>query len=536
MITNLWDEHHRPTDWYDVTLPSVMRRRMEALGRGIPRIETMDPRSKLGQGSYGQVFHMSHSGRDVAVKVFTGCTVDRMEISHLRDFIMSKVCGSLPHCVPLQDHAVLPHNREPALIMPLFQTDLHQLLRRQALDCSQRHSLMKDLLTALQAMHDKGYMHRDVKPSNCLLSKEHRLFLGDFNLTRTISQDATYTVTGAYEPLSPVTQTFVYRAPEVCLGAKRYTQAIDLFSVGLIWLEMLKHSLVINEAMDPEDTWGALYHMLRIFGAPNADALRALRRTGIKAARLNELTRHAIHLEKTCGYPMGRDLHAMLRRVCCVSEAQVICGLLDWNPETRWTAAQALVSPYFIPTVANLQSSSWPTLPPLTTHPASKTSAPNSALACDASGTSSGAQARVPAREPARAPVPQARKVILVRAGAANHSRPLHPWLQAEPNRSLVTCAEHGRPLRDWKVYPLVALGLVPIPVPAPPSRSLVRRTAFEPIPATHAAPGVAMDSEEDEHDPEHELGGDVSPPHDPLPPTPPRAAVNGTTAVAMEL
>lgn len=93
MITNLWDEHHRPTDWYDVTLPSVMRRRMEALGRGIPRIETMDPRSKLGQGSYGQVFHMSHSGRDVAVKVFTGCTVDRMEISHLRDFIMSKVCG-----------------------------------------------------------------------------------------------------------------------------------------------------------------------------------------------------------------------------------------------------------------------------------------------------------------------------------------------------------------------------------------------------------------------------------------------------------
>lgn len=345
--------------YFRIQLPSKLRQRMESLGRNIPPLQHLDQLSLLGHGTYGRVYSMKVADQPVAVKIYhepvqdaqgkityNAATLERLEIGHVRDFFMSDICGRLRQCVPFVASALCLDQQVPAVVMPRYDTDLFTLLRHQGVTPAQRHSLMKDLLTAVADLHSHGYMHRDIKPGNCFLDENGRLFLGDFNLTRTSATDKAHTLTGFEEPLTPITQTLVYRAPEIALKTKRYTSAIDCWSVGLVWLELLKHDLVLTHVQQPEDTWGLLYVILRVLGPPGPTAIAALRQLGVPKWRLKELMRHAFHLSDN-GYPMAYEFETILKRCCCLAEAQVLCGLLDWNPETRWTAAQALQSAYF---------------------------------------------------------------------------------------------------------------------------------------------------------------------------------------------
>lgn len=74
-------------------------------------------------------------------------------------------------------------------------------------------------------------VHRDLKPQNLLVNNSGRIKLADFGLARAF----TY-------PLRNYTHeviTLWYRAPEILLGAKVYTMAVDLWSLGCIFTEMV---------------------------------------------------------------------------------------------------------------------------------------------------------------------------------------------------------------------------------------------------------------------------------------------------------
>jgi cell division cycle 2-like protein len=74
-------------------------------------------------------------------------------------------------------------------------------------------------------------LHRDLKTSNLLLTNRGQLRIADFGLARKFG-----------DPLPPMTQLVVtlwYRAPELLLGAKEYTTAVDIWSVGCIFGELL---------------------------------------------------------------------------------------------------------------------------------------------------------------------------------------------------------------------------------------------------------------------------------------------------------
>ena len=79
-------------------------------------------------------------------------------------------------------------------------------------------------------MKVKGVTHRDIKPENILLSHDYKIKIADFGLARTIGL-----------PLKTYTHEVVtlwYRAPEVLLGAKIYSMAIDMWSIGAIFFEI----------------------------------------------------------------------------------------------------------------------------------------------------------------------------------------------------------------------------------------------------------------------------------------------------------
>ena len=91
---------------------------------------------------------------------------------------------------------------------------------------------MHQVLKALLHCYQRRIMHRDLKPCNILISEDGRTVkLADFGLARSFGL-----------PLKTYTHEVVtlwYRAPEVMLGSKMYSVAIDMWSVGCIFFEIL---------------------------------------------------------------------------------------------------------------------------------------------------------------------------------------------------------------------------------------------------------------------------------------------------------
>lgn len=91
--------------------------------------------------------------------------------------------------------------------------------------------IMKQLLEGLYFLHSKNVVHRDIKSANILMNKNGEIKLADFGLARLMdmkNQNYTNRVV-----------TLWYRSPELLLGSVNYTTAIDMWSVGCCFAEIL---------------------------------------------------------------------------------------------------------------------------------------------------------------------------------------------------------------------------------------------------------------------------------------------------------
>ena len=94
-------------------------------------------------------------------------------------------------------------------------------------------TLMIQLLRGVHHLHDNWMLHRDLKTSNLLLSHQGILKIGDFGLAREYGS-----------PLKAYSTNIItlwYRCPELLLGATKYSTAVDMWSVGCIFGELLLH-------------------------------------------------------------------------------------------------------------------------------------------------------------------------------------------------------------------------------------------------------------------------------------------------------
>jgi serine/threonine-protein kinase len=109
---------------------------------------------------------------------------------------------------------------------------LHELLTRAgALPPAQVMSLVAQAGRALQVAHDRGIVHRDVKPGNLLIRTDGRLLLTDFGIARMVASDR-LTEAGV------IVGTAAYLAPEQVSGAPT-TPATDVYALGVVAYECL---------------------------------------------------------------------------------------------------------------------------------------------------------------------------------------------------------------------------------------------------------------------------------------------------------
>jgi serine/threonine protein kinase len=212
-------------------------------------------RRKIGQGAMGVVFEGwdEHLERPVAVK--TILEVNQSKEARSRLWREARSLARVNHPNICQVFDVLEEGESLVLILELLHgQSLADRLLTGMMTTSDALVTARQILGALQAMHDLGIVHRDLKPSNVFLTR-HGCKLLDFGLARatdaTITGDPNQTRTAAsLSAPGLIVGTPHYMAPEQAAGLPT-GPAADIFAVGSIFYEMLTgrrpfegHSLV----------------------------------------------------------------------------------------------------------------------------------------------------------------------------------------------------------------------------------------------------------------------------------------------------
>uniref|UniRef100_A0A8C3YAW8 non-specific serine/threonine protein kinase n=1 Tax=Catharus ustulatus TaxID=91951 RepID=A0A8C3YAW8_CATUS len=104
-------------------------------------------------------------------------------------------------------------------------------------DTSRLWRLFREILDGLAYIHEKGMIHRDLKPVNIFLDSDDHVKIGDFGLATDYPANAVSNLTG-------MVGTALYVSPEVQGSTKSaYNQKVDLFSLGIIFFEMCYHPM-----------------------------------------------------------------------------------------------------------------------------------------------------------------------------------------------------------------------------------------------------------------------------------------------------
>lgn len=112
-------------------------------------------------------------------------------------------------------------------------------------------AVMEPILRALSVVHDAGMVHRDIKPDNVLINRQHQVKLSDFGLVR--SQQST-TVTS-----DQIIGTVAYLSPEHLTGKVSHP-ASDIYSLGILMFELLTGSVPFQEGNDLQRAYQRLEH------------------------------------------------------------------------------------------------------------------------------------------------------------------------------------------------------------------------------------------------------------------------------------
>jgi serine/threonine protein kinase/tetratricopeptide (TPR) repeat protein len=196
---------------------------------------------QLGRGGMGVVYEAfdERLERKVALKLIGPDVLDAT--ARKRFWREARTAAAVSHPNVCQVFDVGDHEGDLFLAMELLEGEtLARRLTAGPLPVRETIEITLGVLAALQALHDKNLVHRDVKPGNLFLTP-HGVKLLDFGLTTQSSEMPTAAFASATEPLTMpglLIGTPCYMAPEQVRG-EAASPATDLFAVGALMFEML---------------------------------------------------------------------------------------------------------------------------------------------------------------------------------------------------------------------------------------------------------------------------------------------------------
>ncbi|MEU8797923.1 serine/threonine-protein kinase [Spirillospora sp. NPDC048819] len=186
--------------------------------------------SVVGRGGMGTVWRAFDVmlDREVAVKEVLlppGLSDSERAVLYERTFREARASARLNHSGVVTVHDVVEESDRPWIVMELvLAPSLQDLLDRGPMEHRRVADIGLQMLGALRHAHEKGILHRDVKPSNVLITDAGRVVLTDFGIAQ-VEGDATLTQTGL------VMGSPAYIPPERAQG-ERAVPASDLWALG----------------------------------------------------------------------------------------------------------------------------------------------------------------------------------------------------------------------------------------------------------------------------------------------------------------
>jgi len=284
--------------------------------------------SFIGEGAYGMVVSATDAkdNTKVAIKKISPFEHQTYCQRTLREI---KILNRLQHenIIDIRNilrPAHIDDLRDVYIVQTLMETDLYKLLKTQRLSNDHICYFLYQILRGLKYIHSANVIHRDLKPSNLLLNTTCDLKICDFGLARVADPDHDHTGF-----LTEYVATRWYRAPEIMVNSKGYSQSIDMWAVGCILAEMLS-----NRPLFPGKHYlDQLNLILGVLGSPSHSDLQS------------------IHNEKARCYlaslPAQPKLpFAKIFPLADPSALDLLEKMLMFNPSTRISVTAALKHPY----------------------------------------------------------------------------------------------------------------------------------------------------------------------------------------------
>ncbi|CAN8251754.1 unnamed protein product [Cochlearia groenlandica] len=304
---------------------------------------------KIGEGTYGLVFlakTKTLSKRPIAIKKFKQSKDgDGVSPTAIREIMLLREI-SHENVVKLVNVHINFADMSLYLAFDYAEYDLYEIIRHHrdkvshSLNQYTVKSLLWQLLNGLNYLHSNWIIHRDLKPSNILVMGEGEengiVKIADFGLARIYQ--------APLKPLSDngVVVTIWYRAPELLLGSKHYTSAVDMWAVGCIFAELLTLKPLFQgaEAKSSQNPFQVdqLDKIFKILGHPTTDKWPTL-------ANLPHWQSDVQHIQAHKYESAG--LHNVVHLSLKSQAYDLLSKMLEYDPLKRITASQALEHEYF---------------------------------------------------------------------------------------------------------------------------------------------------------------------------------------------
>ncbi|EFA86058.1 protein serine/threonine kinase [Heterostelium album PN500] len=301
---------------------------------------------EVGSGTYGMVYKADDKKRHnmrVAIKKFRSTKEgEGLSLTACREIGLLKEL-SHENIIKLQDICLNPKDKSLNLVFDYAEFDLFGIIKfhrdHPSTPCPDHtiKSLVWQILNGIHYLHSNWVIHRDLKPSNILVMGEGKEYgtvkIGDFGLARIFQS-----------PLRPlhengVVVTIWYRSPELLLGSKHYTSAVDIWAIGCIFAELITTKpLFPGREKDPKIP--SLFQddqvekIMRVLGKPTL-----------------EMWPDAKHLPEWKKIANCEPYTNTLAKCLGIEESSLAFDLLmkmiQYDPSKRISAQEALDHPYF---------------------------------------------------------------------------------------------------------------------------------------------------------------------------------------------
>ncbi|OAF70086.1 hypothetical protein A3Q56_02146 [Intoshia linei] len=293
---------------------------------GCRNVDAFEFLNRIEEGTYGVVYRAKSkcSNRIVALKrLKMEKEKEGFPITSLRE-VICLLKSKHENVVNVQEIVVGSNIDRIYVVMDYIEHDLRSLLKtmKEPFMISEVKTIFQQIVRGVNHLHDSWIIHRDLKTSNILLSHNGVVKLADFGLAREYGSPLL-----AY---TPIVVTLWYRAPELLLGAKLYSTAIDVWSCGCILSE-----IITKKTMFPgKGELDQLNLIFKTLGTPNEKIWPGCKQLkGMKNYAFEKFPYNTLHTK------YGTDL--------TILGLDLLDRTLCYDPKKRLTAQDILDHSYF---------------------------------------------------------------------------------------------------------------------------------------------------------------------------------------------